>query len=178
MIKFFLSIGVILSLYQVPSYVIADNSSTVKFKIKNLGVTVTGSLKGLKGKSVFDPNNLAASSIESTVDVNTINTGIDMRDDHLKEEEYFDAKNYPQLKFVSKKIVATGRAGGYTITGLLTIKSTTREVSFPFTATPEGNGFRLKGEFKLNRRDYGVGGSSFTLSDNLSVILDVLAARS
>lgn len=178
MIKFFLSISVILSLYQVPAYVIADNSSSVKFKIKNLGVTVTGSLKGLKGKALFDPNNLSASSIESTVDINTINTGIDLRDDHLKEGEYFDAKNYPQLKFVSKKIVASGRSGGYIVTGLLTIKSTTREVSFPFSASSEGNGYRLKGEFKLNRRDYGVGGSSFTLSDNLTVILDVLAARS
>jgi len=63
------------------------------------------------------------------------------------------------------------------VTGLLTIKSTTREVTIPFTASPEGTGYRLKGEFKLNRRDYKIGGSSFTLSDNLTVVLDVFASK-
>lgn len=177
MIRFFLATAMVFSLFQTPGYVVSDTGSSVKFKIKNLGVTVTGTLKGLKGKLVFDPNNLAASTIEATSDVATINTGIEMRDDHLKKTEYFDLKNYPKLRFVSKKISSSGKAGTYTVTGLLTIKATTKEISFPFTASQEGAGLRLKGEFKINRRDFKVGGSSFTLSDNLTVQLEALATK-
>lgn len=162
--------------WQAPVWVPADNGSSVKFKIKNLGVTVGGSFTGLQGKIAFDPANPGAASIEASIDVNSINTGIDLRDDHLKKEEYFDVKNYPRIHFVSTKVNA-GRSGSYTVTGLLTIKKVTREISFPFTATPQGNGFLFTGEFKINRRDFGVGGSSFTMSDNLTVQLSVFAPR-
>ena len=85
MIKYLMSVLFLFHVAQIPGFVISDSGSTVKFKIKNLGVTVTGSLSGLKGKASFDPANLGQSSIESTVDVGTINTGIDLRDDHLKK---------------------------------------------------------------------------------------------
>lgn len=162
--------------WQTPVWTPVDNGSSVKFKIKNLGVSVGGSFTGLQGKIVFDPSNPSASSFDASVDANSINTGIDLRDDHLKKEEYFDVKNYPKIHFVSTRVTA-GRSGSFNITGLLTIKKVTKEISFPFTATQQGNGFNFSGEFKINRRDFGVGGSSFTLSDNLTVQLNIFAPR-
>ena len=155
----------------------SDSGSAVKFKIKNLGVTITGSFHGLTGNINFDAANPGSSTIEATIDVSTINTGIDMRDEHLRKEEYFDAKNYPRIKFVSTKISSSNKPGSFKVVGNLTIKNVTKEISFPFTATAAGAGYLFSGEFRINRRDYKVGGNSFTMSDNLIVQLSVLAQK-
>lgn len=161
---------------QAPAYVANDSGSAVKFKIKNLGVSITGEFTGLTARINFDPSNLGVSALEASVDANSINTGIDLRDDHLRKEEYFDVKNHPRIKFVSTKITA-GSRGSYTVYGNLSMKGITREISFPFTAVPQSGGFLFSGEFKINRRDFKVGGSSITLADNLTVILSVSAAK-
>lgn len=154
-----------------------DKGSKVKFTIRNLGMNVTGSFTGLEGKMSFDEKNPGASSFNVSVDVNTINTGIGARNNHLRKEEYFDVKNFPRIRFISTKVTASNKAGTYLLFGKLTIKNTTQDISFPFTATPQDGGYLFNGEFKLNRRDYGVGGSSIVLSDNLTVNLAVLAKR-
>ena len=162
---------------QAQRYSPSDSGSSVKFKIKNLGVTITGSFKGITGDINFDPANPASITFEATVDVSTINTGIDLRDEHLRKEEYFDAKNYPRIKFVSTKVSTSNKPGAFKVVGNLTIKNVTKEISFPFTATAQGAGYLFSGEFRINRRDYKVGGNSFTMSDNLIVQLSVYALK-
>lgn len=157
------------------NYSPADASSEVRFTIKNFGLSVNGSFKGLKGKITFIPDNPAASSVNVSVDAATVNTGNGSRDKHLKKDDYFDATNHTVLTFVSTKI--TGKAGAYNIEGGITIKGITKKISFPFTATPVANGYRLQGQFKLNRRDFNVGGSSWVLSDDLTVSLNISAIK-
>src|SRR3954454_10878478 len=74
-----------------------DNNSDIVFTIKNFGINTAGSLKGLKGAIKFNSSDLASSSFTVSVDVNTIYTGVDSRDDHLKREEYFDVEKYPLI---------------------------------------------------------------------------------
>lgn len=154
-----------------------DESSTVKFRIKNFGFNVNGKFSGLQGTIKFDPNSIATSSFEVSIDANSVDTDIDARDNHLRKPEYFDVKNFPRIKFVSTKITPSTKAGTLYVFGKLTIKNTTKELSFPFTAEQKGNGYNFKGEFKLNRRDFGVGGDN-TISDNLTVFLDINTAKS
>ena len=150
-----------------------DADDAVSFSIKNFGIGTRGTLGGLKGKILWQPENLAASSFAVSVEVNTINTGIDSRDSHLKKEEYFDAAKYPQIRFVSSAITKT--ATGYNVSGNLTIKATTRQVIIPFTVSPNGSGFLFQGDFTLNRKDYSVGGSSMVLGNDVKVSLKVNA---
>lgn len=152
-----------------------DNQSDVNFTIKNFGLNTNGSFTGLKGSIEFDPSNLASSFFNVSIDVNTINTGIDMRDSHLKKEEYFDATKYPTINFVSTNV--TGNENGYTVTGKLTIKGVTKLISFPFTAENQNGVIVFKGNFNINRKDFGVGGSSAVLSSSVNVNLKVLAAK-
>ncbi|CAN5386019.1 YceI family protein [soil metagenome] len=159
------------------NYIPTDESSSVKFKIKNLGIIVDGSLKGLKGAIEFDPARPDAARFDVTVDANTINTGIRARDKHIKKEEYFDVAKYSTLKFTATKIAASSGANNFIVSGNLTIKNITKAISFPFTATLQNNGYLFKGEFKINRRDYSVGGSSITMSDNLTVFLEIFAKK-
>jgi polyisoprenoid-binding protein YceI len=155
-------------------YVPVDEGSTVTFKIKNFGILVNGSFTGLDGQISFDPNHLSAASFDVSIDASSIHTGNDMRDNHLREEEYFDVKNFPRIHFISTQVSGSGVNGGFQVDGKLTIKNTTKEISFPFTATAVGGDYLFKGGFKMNRKDFNVGGSS-TISDHLELSLSVLA---
>ena len=155
-------------------YTPVDQNSSVTFKISNLGFTVPGSFKGLKGSISFDPDNLSQSVFDVTIDASTVNTDNNMRDEHLRAESYFDVNKYPVIHLISTKISATNKKGSYLFNGKLTIKNTTKDISFPFTAEASGTGYLFKGSFKMNRRDYNVGGFSI-ISNELEVFLNVLA---
>jgi len=154
-------------------YQVTDNGSAVQFKIKNLGFGVAGSFTGLDGKIQFDLNKMPEASFDVSVDANSINTGINMRDDHLRKESYFDVTKFPRIKIVSTKITNQAK-NSYLFSGKLTIKNRTKDISFPFTAEPQDGGYIFKGSFKMNRKDFDIGGSS-TISDQLEVTLNVYA---
>jgi len=94
----------------------------------------------------------------------------------LKGEGYFDIVNYPDIHFISTGITAGANKGTYLLTGRLTIKNIVREIKFPFVATADGEGYVLKGSFKIKRKDFNVGGTS-TIADELEVLLDVQAKK-
>lgn len=146
-----------------------DSENAVTFVIKNVGINTKGSLNGLRGLIKWDAANPAASQISVTVDAATVNTNIDARDRHLKEEEYFNVAKYPTLSFNSTAVTATS------VTGNLTIKGVTKSITFPITVTASGKGYMFEGNFNINRRDFGVGGNSFVLSDEVKVTLKVQA---
>src|SRR6187402_2116190 len=97
-----------------------DKRSSVLFTIKNFGFDVKGTFSGVQGAINFDAQNTAGSTMDVTIDAATVNTDNSLRDSHLKGQDYFDAKNYPAIHFVSSKI--TGKPNNYTVTGKLTIK--------------------------------------------------------
>lgn len=171
----YLSLLLAFSQFAQAQVLIPDQSaSSVNFKIKNLGVNTGGSFKGLSGKIVFNEASPLNGSFESSVEVSTLNTGIELRDDHLKKEEYLDQAKYPRIQLVSDRIGGSNKKNTWFFYGKLTIKGITKEISFPFTAVPEAGGYRFNGTFRINRRDFSVGGKSFTLSDEVAVTLSVL----
>ena len=153
-----------------------DKGSTVHFTIKNFGIRTGGSFSGLQGNIKFDISHPEQAGFDVSIDANTINTGIDMRDEHLRAETYFDVKNYPRIRFTSTKVTASSKPGQFMIYGKLTIKNKSKDISFPFTVKQTGNGYLFNGTFTINRRDFGVGGSS-VISDNLDVDLEILAVK-
>ena len=153
-----------------------DGKSEIKFTVKNFGVNTNGTLSGLKGSIQFNPSNISAASFNISVDVNTINTGVDMRDNHLKKDEYFNTEKYPTITYTSAEIKANN--DGYIISGQLTIKGISKNISFPFTAVAQNSGMLFTGNFSINRKDFDVGGSSAVLSNNVDVSLKVFAAIS
>ena len=156
-------------------YKATDEGSSIKFKIKNFGFETGGSFTGLQGTISFDPEDVKKDSLILSVDANTINTDNNMRDGHLRKEEYFDVQNYPRIRFVSTSVTVDKNVH-FTAIGQLTIKNTTKEISIPFIATPRDGGYIFTGEFKLNRRDFQVGGSS-TISNSLTVYFSVFARK-
>jgi polyisoprenoid-binding protein YceI len=153
-----------------------DSLSTISFTIKNLGFNTHGTFSGLGGNIGYTPEAPATCHFDVQVAAETVNTGMDMRDDHLRKSDFFDVKNYPQISFVSEKITTAKKSGTLFVFGKLTMKGITRDISFPFTVEPVNNGYQFKGTFKLKRRDFNIGGGS-TISDELTVNLDVFAKK-
>ncbi len=155
--------------FTVASLKPVDTDDAVTFTIKNFGLNTNGSFKALKGKINWDAENPAASTFDITVDANTINTGLDARDSHLRKEDYFNVDAYPVIRFSSTAITPSN------VTGNLTIKGVTNKISFPFTVKPSAGGYLFQGSFVIGRRDFGVGGGSAVLSDNANVYLKIQA---
>lgn len=155
-------------------YTPVNQESEIEFKTKNFGINVRGHFEGLKGEIIFFEDNPGNSHFDVTVDVSTVNTGINQRNNHLKSDSFFDVPKYPQIHFISTKVTKSTNKDYLYLFGRLTIKDVTKEISFPFRATPVKEGLVFEGEFSLDRRDYHVGGSSLTISDNVKVSLKIL----
>jgi polyisoprenoid-binding protein YceI len=157
-------------------YKAIDSKSAVTFKIKNFGINVDGKFGGLDGDISFDPNKPEEATFKVSIDAGTVNTENDLRDSHLKKESYFDAEHFPRIQFKSTKIGHSSKKGLFLIYGDLNIKNHSKEISFPFTAEPSGDGYLFKGVFSINRRDFDVGGASI-ISDNAEISLNVYAHK-
>lgn len=146
--------------------------STVTYEIKNMGINTHGTFGGLTADIKFDPQNLAASSIEAAMQTATLNSDNEMRDKHLKSEDYFDVAKYP--KITMKSVSFKHKSGGnYTGIFNVSIKDKTKTVEVPFTYTESGSTALFKGIFTINRQDFGVGGSSMVLSKEATVTVEV-----
>lgn len=174
--KIFLSLAFFITGFlsiKAQQYKPVDEKSKVNFTIKNFGVNTNGKFSGLKGTVLFDASKLSTSSFNVSVDVNTINTGIDMRDSHLKKEEYFYAEKYSNISFVSTGIKLNNE--GYVVTGQLTIKGITKEISFSFTAVSKNDGMLFTGDLNINRKDFDIGGGSAVMGSNVDISLKIFA---
>jgi polyisoprenoid-binding protein YceI len=159
------------------NYTVTDEGSKVHFTIKNFGIKTGGDFTGLKGTIVFNPKALTTSSMNVSVNANSVNTDNTGRDKHLRKEEYFNVEKFPLINFVSTKITESSMAGRFFVIGNLMIKGVTKSVQFGFSATPSETGYTFTGDFEINRRDFGVGGSSSVMADKLKVTLNVIAKK-
>ena len=137
-----------------------------------MGINTGGSFSGLKADIKFDPEHLDASTIEASIDTKTINTDNETRDHHLKSNSYFDAEKYPEI---TMKSISFKHKSGDSYTGVfnLTIKDKTNQSEVPFTYSENGNTALFKGTLKIKRTDYGVGGRSLVMSNDVTITINV-----
>ncbi len=145
------------SAFASDSYTIDTTHSTLGFSVTHMMVSqVTGRFDQYDGTVVYDPNDLANSKINVTIQTASINTHAAKRDEHLQGADFFDAAQFPTMTFVSKNITTS------LMTGDLTIKGVTKEVSIPAAilgpvkAMSGSMIIGISGSFKLNRQDYGI----------------------
>lgn len=136
--------------------------SSVNFNIKHMGINfVQGRFDTFKGKVSAQGANLDNAVFDFSVDVNSINTGVDMRDKHLKSPDFFDTDKYPAITFHSTSITKD-KNNNYTLKGSLKIKETVKDITVPVTfggVTKNQQGKEVMGfqaKFTVNRLDYGI----------------------
>jgi polyisoprenoid-binding protein YceI len=149
-------------------------SSSITFKIKNAGLTIDGSFRGLNADIRFDPLKPQEANITASISSESLNTDNDMRDNHLCKADYFDVEKYPKITMQSTRITKTGPVN-FNGSFKLTMKGVSKEVNLPFNFINLPDKKQLKGTFSINRRDFGIGGNSISLADSvtISVLLNV-----
>lgn len=143
---------------------IDEAHSNINFTITHFFTPVDGSFEEYSSEIIFDPSDLANSSIDVTIPVSSINTENERRDNHLKSEDFFNTAEWPNIHFVSNEIEQTGD-NQFVAHGELTIRDVTREFELPFELLgvmdhPMQEGQKVAGitaNAQLNRTDFGVG---------------------
>ncbi|HEY3454349.1 MAG TPA: YceI family protein [Bryobacteraceae bacterium] len=159
--------------------------SSAEFTVRHMMISkVHGVFGGIKGMLVYDRKNPAASSVEATIDVTTLNTGEAKRDSDLKGPEFFDVKRYPEMKFKSKSVEVAG-PDKLRVTGDLTINAITREVVLdvdgptqPIRDTQGREKIGVSGTTKVSRKEFGIlynpvmESGGFAVSDEVSIEIE------
>jgi len=174
---------------QVKDYKIEGSHSEANFGIQHMGIsTVHGSFHTVTGIVKFDPNNLAASSVEATIGVDGVDTGNATRDEHLKSANFFDVAKFPTFTFKSTSVKAVG--DHYALTGDLTMHGVTKSVVLNLEAPSKeqiGMDKRPHRGFTatttLNRNDFGLvwtgpfAGANAAIGDTIKIEIDIDAAQ-
>ncbi|HET6994918.1 MAG TPA: YceI family protein [Chitinophagaceae bacterium] len=159
--------------------------SELQFKVKHLMIsTVTGQFNKFNATVDTEDHDFSNAKIDFTAEVDSISTNNVQRDEHLKNTDFFDAPNHPQITFKSENLEKVSD-DEYKLAGTLAMKGTSKPVQLNVefggvTVDPWGNtraGFTVSG--KINRQDFGVSFSAITdtgsivLGDEVKIIASV-----
>jgi polyisoprenoid-binding protein YceI len=151
----------------VTTWEIDPKASRVEFTARMrlmfiMKVKVQGHFTDVSGTITVDEREPTNSLVNVTIGASSLDTKLAARDKHLHSMDFFDIEHYPSLTFTSRHIEALDRAAGhYQVTGMLTIRDVTREVSLDaWNGSPQAAGDTPRLAFTLttmlNRRDFGL----------------------
>ncbi len=166
------------------SYKVDPAHSSVEFSIRHIVSRVTGSFTDFSGSIMYDPEQVEKSTVEATIQIGSIDTRNEKRDNHLRSPDFFDAKKYPEMSFKSTgvkkqgdKLLATGdlTLHGVTKSVVLTVEVLGTGVH-PMSKAPVAG---FVGETVIKRSDYGVNNwtdATGMLGDEVRISLNIEAA--
>ncbi len=170
---------------QAQTWTIDTSHSGAHFAVRHMMVsTVRGDMGKVAGTVSFDGTNLAAATVDATIDVTGISTRDEKRDAHLKSADFFDVATYPTMTFKSKKVVPNAD-GSFKLIGDLTMHGVTKEVTLdveamrPVVKMANGSRTGTTATAKINRQDFGVkwsrtmDGGGVVVGDEVSVTIDL-----
>ena len=170
-------------------YKIDPAHSTIGFSIRHYEINwVSGRFKDFTGTVRYDESDVTRSAVEFTAKVESIDTGVAPRDQHLRTADFFEVAKYPEMNFKSTRVERKGK-DNYVLHGDLTLKGVTKPVALPFTITgaikdPRGNTrFGISAQTTLNRRDFGITwgkaleGGGLDLGNEVTVNLQLEAVK-
>ena len=149
--------------------------SEVQFKVKHLVIsTVTGSFRKFEGEVVTESEDFQDSEIDFSLDVESIDTTQEARDQHLKSAEFFDAATYPKITFKSTSLKKVS-GEDYKLEGSLTVKDVTKPVSLNVEFGGSADdfygqtkaGFEITG--KISRKEFGLTWEGITEAGSIVV---------
>ncbi len=167
------------------TYEVDPVHSFVIFRCLNVAqansVFVYGRFTDIKGQIVFDKDP-AKSSVEITINVESLDTGVPDRDKHLKSPDFLNAKQFPTITFKSRKIEAIGK-NRFQVTGDLTLHGTTRPITVKVTKVGEGKNFKgmqvigFETTFTVKRSDFGMKGLMNVAADEVTLTVAIMGIR-
>ncbi|WP_080056215.1 YceI family protein [Spirosoma aerolatum] len=167
------------------TWAIDPSHSEVQFKVKHLVIsTVTGSFGAFEGTVESEGDDFSNAKVSFSADIDSISTGHEQRDGHLKSADFFDAENHPKLTFVSTSMTKVDD-DTYTVTGDLTIRGTTKPITLKAEYGGQMGDFygQTKAGFELSgiikRKEFGLSWDAVTeaggvvVSDDVKLVLNI-----
>lgn len=158
-------------------YVYDAVHSSVSFKARHLDISwIHGRFNEVDGKFSINREDASKSSFQLTIKADSVDTANPARDEHLRQPDYFDTKQFPTIEFQSTKVKAI--EGGFEVTGNFTMHGTTKEITFKLMGGKqiESRGVRRVGfstELRLKRSDFGFDKNAIgPIGDEAIVIID------
>ena len=155
--------------------------SRITFEADVGGQVVSGEFGQFEAELRFDPDHLDITDIAARIDINTVSTGDPKGDDALRSREWFDAQTFPMAGFRALSIEPTATDGLFMMTGDLTIKGRSSQVTIPFTLNVNQGEGTVVGEAAISRRNFGVGPdgpvSGLLVGDLVKIRLDLVATQ-
>ena len=148
---------------------------TDAFSLNFKSADPSGSFKKMEGTIDFNEQSLETSKFNFSIAISSIKTGNGMRDKKAQTEEWFDAKKYPNIKFVSKTVEKEDDL--YKITGELSIKGTTKVYVVKAKKSGSGNTISFAGSINVNRMDFKIGKKSDVVPDIMKVSFNLPAEK-
>jgi len=167
----FILVGLITGMASAQHWNVKPDAVSIEFKIKNFGIWVKGSFSGLDAHIHFNKDKPETSSISATIDASSVNTGIAARDNHLRKEEFFDVKNYPNISYQSALIKK--KDDKYEMSGTLTMKGVAKTIVFPFIFLEDNGKGIFRASFDIDRTEYGVGPKGGTMGKIVKIEVSV-----
>lgn len=136
--------------------------SSLNFNISHSGISiVNGKFTDYTGSLSTNGAALNDAKFDFTVKVNSINTNVENRDNHLRSADFFEVEKYPEMTFKGTKMVATGKPDKYLLYGKLTIKGVTKDVIFDVehggtVKSDKSEKIGFKATTTINRFDYNI----------------------
>jgi polyisoprenoid-binding protein YceI len=156
--------------------------SSVSFKARHLDISwIHGRFNDVSGKFALDRENPSKSSFALSINADSVDTANKQRDEHLRQPDYFDTKQYPTIDFKSTSVTATD--GGYEVTGDLTMHGKTKKVTFLMKGgvEKEFKGTKRVGfstELSLKRSDFGFDKNAIgPIGDEALILIDCEGLR-
>src|ERR1044072_731771 len=162
--------------------------SRIGFAVRHLEINwVEGRFRDFEGTIHYDEQDVTKSSVEFNAKVESIDTGVEARDKHLRTADFFEVEKYPTLTFKSTRVERKGK-DAFVLHGDLTMKGVTKQVQFPFQLAgavkdPWGNTrFGVEAQTNRNRRDFGINyGNAFAggldVGNEVTITLRLEAVR-
>jgi polyisoprenoid-binding protein YceI len=155
--KLLIAFVVLISLKaQSQTLLMTDETSEVGFVTKHLAGRLEGTIRGVQGMSSFNPNDLAKSYFKIAFATTTIISNDNLAGPNLIKAECFDPGKYPSIELSSSSLTKLEGANEYQFKGTLKVKGITKEISFPFTATPNAGGYDFNFAFAFARKAFGL----------------------
>jgi polyisoprenoid-binding protein YceI len=166
------------------SYTIDARHTFPSFEINHLGFSMQrGRFNHTTGKVTLDPKSASGGSIDVTIDTASISTGLAELEEHLRSKDFLDAARYPQIKFVSTKLIFN-KEDLSTVDGNLTLHGVTKPVHLTVDHFHCGlNPIALKNECGVNaitvikRSEFGVDKYVPAVGDEVKIVLQVEATK-
>ena len=168
-----------------PITFVADKAhSNVGFRVRHLGIAnVNGAFEDYEATVTFDPADINTLQAEAVIQVSSIDTGIERRDNHLRSDDFFNAEAHPEIRFKSKE-VRNIDGDSFELVGDLSIRDVTREVVlasefFGVGAMGETKKAGFEASVTINRFDYNLKWDRLTeagglvVSENVRIRLDL-----